>query len=230
MDGSFLSETFLLLLGGLPLTLNLAITSTLLGLLGALLLALMRTSGVTLLDIWARAYVFVFRGTPLLIQIFLIYYGLGQFRPELQELGLWKLFREPYWCAIIALALNTAAYGSEIIRGGIGAVPHGALEAAHACGMGPVLRLRRVVFPLALRVALPAYGNELILMVKATSLASVITLMDVTGLAQKVISQTYRSVEVFACAALIYLSLNFVLTRLVQFLEWKLSPDRRGAH
>jgi len=169
----------------------------------------------------------VFRGTPLLIQIFLIYYGLGQFRPTLQEWGLWGVLRSSYWCAIIALAMNTAAYGSEIIRGGIAAVPHGAIEAAQACGMGPVLRLRRIVFPLALRIALPAYGNELILMVKATSLASVITLMEITGLASKLISQTYRSIEVLACAGLIYLVLNFLLTRMVHALEWKLSTERR---
>lgn len=228
MDFTFLSETLLTLLGGLPLTLNLALTSTAIGLAGALTLALMRTGGASPLQAGARAYVYVFRGTPLLIQIFLIYYGLGQFRPELQALGLWGLFRSPYWCAVIALAMNTAAYGSEIIRGGIASVPHGALEAAAACGMGRGLRLRRIVFPLALRNALPAYGNELILMVKATSLASVITLMDVTGLAQKLISQTYRSVEVFMCAGLIYLALNFILTHLVHMLESALSLTRQG--
>ena len=229
MDFAFLGETFVTLLGGLPLTLNLAATSILFGLVGAFALALARTSGNAPLVALARAYVFVFRGTPLLIQIFLIYYGLGQFRPALQELGVWGLLRSPYWCAVIALAMNTAAYGSEIIRGGLKAVPPGAVEAAAACGMGRVLRLRRIVFPLALRIALPAYGNELILMVKATSLASVITLMDVTGIAGKLIAQTYRSVEIFSCAGLIYLALNLLLTRLVHMLEWKLSPERRGA-
>jgi octopine/nopaline transport system permease protein len=229
MDFAFLGQTFVTLLGGLPLTLNLAATSILLGLLGATGLASMRASHSAALANLARAYVFLFRGTPLLIQIFLVYYGLGQFRPTLQELGLWGVLRSPYWCAIIALTLNTAAYGSEIIRGGIAAVPPGAIEAANACGMGPVLRLRRIVLPLALRVALPAYGNELVLMVKATSLASVITLMDVTGLAAKIIAETYRSVEVFACAGLIYLALTFILTRLVQVLEWKLSPERKSA-
>ncbi|MEO8060103.1 MAG: ABC transporter permease [Burkholderiales bacterium] len=230
MDFTFLRETFVQLLSGLPLTLNLAATSVVLGLCGALVLALMRGCGVAALESTARVYVFVVRGTPLLIQIFLVYYGLGQFRPFLQELGLWGVLRSPYWCAVLALAANTAAYGSEIIRGGIGAVPPGALEAAAACGMGPTLRLRRIVLPLALRAALPAYGNELILMVKATSLASVITLMEVTGLAGKLIAQTYRAVEVFTCAGLIYLSLNFLLTRAVQMLEWRLNPERHGAN
>ena len=162
MDIAFLRDTFVTLLGGLPLTLNLALTSTLIGLNGAIALALARVSGVAALTYLSRAYVFVFRGTPLLIQIFLIYYGLGQFRSTLQEWGLWGVLRSPYWCAVLALAMNTAAYGSEIIRGGIAAVPHGAIEAAQACGMGTTLRMRRIVFPLALRVALPAYGNAIL--------------------------------------------------------------------
>jgi octopine/nopaline transport system permease protein len=226
MDFDFLKETFLILLGGLPLTLNLAASSIALGAFGALGLALMRASDIAVLVLFARLYVFVFRGTPLLIQIFLIYYGLGQFRPSLQEMGLWSFFRDPYWCAITALAMNTAAYASEIIRGGIAAVPSGALEAASACGMSRALRLRRIIFPLAVRQALPAYGSELILMVKATALASIITLMEVTGLAGKLIAETYRSVEIFACAGAIYLVLNFILTRVILAFEWWLSTDR----
>jgi octopine/nopaline transport system permease protein len=226
MDLSFMQATLLTLIGGLPLTLNLTASSILLGGAGALVLALMRTSGIALLSLPARAYVFVFRGTPLLIQLFMIYYGLGQFRPVLQELGLWSVFRDPYWCAVLAMAMNTAAYSSEIVRGGLGSVPPGALEAATACGMRPLMRLRRVVLPLAIRQALPAYGNELVLMAKATSLASTITLMEVTGLAGKMISQTYRAVEIFACAGIVYLALTFILTRAVLLLEWWLSPRR----
>lgn len=226
MDLSFMQATLLTLIGGLPLTLNLTASSILLGGAGALVLALMRTSGIALLSLPARAYVFVFRGTPLLIQLFMIYYGLGQFRPVLQELGLWSVFRDPYWCAVLAMAMNTAAYSSEIIRGGLGSVPPGALEAASACGMRPLMRLRRIVLPLAIRQALPAYGYELVLMAKATSLASTITLMEVTGLAGKMISQTYRAVEIFACAGIVYLALTFILTRAVLLLEWWLSPRR----
>src|SRR5215212_11187369 len=151
MDLAFMAETFVRLLDGLPLTLNLAFTAVALGVVFALLLALMRMSGVAVLDWLARIYVFVFRGTPLLVQIFLIYYGLGQFRPTLQELGLWSFVREPYWCALAALTLNTAAYSSEIVRGGLLAVPHEQIEAARACGMSGLLLFRRIVCPIALR-------------------------------------------------------------------------------
>ena len=227
MDFVFMKDTFLSLLSGVPLTLNLAFTSVALGAVLAMVLALMRMSGYRALDWPAQAYVFVFRGTPLLVQIFLIYYGLGQFRPTLQEWGLWTFFREPYWCAILAFTLNTAAYASEIIRGGLQAVPHNQVEAARACGMSRLLLFRRIIFPIAVRQALPAYGSELILMVKATSLASVITMMELTGIAHKLISQTFRVIEVFVVAGLIYLILNFIITRIIMAIEWRLSPHLR---
>jgi octopine/nopaline transport system permease protein len=229
MDFTFMYETFLQLLEGLPLTLNLACTSVALGAIVAMLFALMRMSGVAVLDWTARGYVFVFRGTPLLVQIFLIYYGLGQFRPTLQEWGVWGFFREPYWCAILALTLNTGAYASEIIRGGLLSVPHAQVEAARACGMSGVLLFRRIIFPIAVRQALPAYGNEIVLMVKATSLVSIITMMELTGIAQKLIAQTFRAIEVFIVAGAIYLFINFLVTRLIQAIEWWLSPHLRRA-
>ncbi|MBD9372737.1 ABC transporter permease [Rhizobium sp. ARZ01] len=229
MDFSFLSETFLNLLSGVPLTLNLALVSTAFGAVLAVLLTLMRLSSLRPVGWVAQFYVFVFRGTPLLVQMFVIYYGLGQFRPTLQAWGLWVFFREPYWCAIFALSLNTAAYGSEILRGGLQAVPHQQVEAARASGMWGFLLYRRIIFPIAIRQALPAYGSEIILMVKATSLASVITMLEVTGLAAKLISQSYRAVEVFVVAGLIYLMLNFAITRFVALIEWWLSPHRRPA-
>jgi octopine/nopaline transport system permease protein len=227
MDLAFMWETFLRLLEGLPLTLNLTFTSVALGAILAMLVALMRMAGIGLLDWIGRTYVFVFRGTPLLVQIFLIYYGLGQFRPTLQEWGLWAFFREPYWCAILALTLNTGAYASEIIRGGLQSVPHGQVEAARACGMSRVLLFRRIVFPIAVRQALPAYGNEIILMVKATSLASIITMMELTGIAQKLIAQTFRAVEIFIVAGAIYLFINFIVSRAIYAVEWWLSPHLR---
>lgn len=227
MDFAFLWETFLVLLSGVPLTLNLAFTSVAFGAVLAMVLALMRMSGIRVLDGIAKAYVFVFRGTPLLVQIFLIYYGLGQFRPTLQEWGLWVFFREPYWCAILALTLNTGAYASEIIRGGLQSVPYGQVEAAKACGMSGFLQFRRIVFPIAVRQALPGYGSEIILMVKATSLASIITMMEITGLASKLISASFRAVEVFVVAGAIYLILNFVITRIIMAIEWWLSPHLR---
>jgi octopine/nopaline transport system permease protein len=216
------------LLAGLPLTLKLAAGSVGCGAVLAVLLALMRLSGLPVLAWIARAFVFVFRGTPLLVQIFLIYYGLGQFRPSLQAWGLWWFFREAYWCALTALSLNTAAYASEIIRGGLLSVPAGQIEAARACGMSRGTLYRRIIGPIALRQALPAYSNEIISMVKATSLASIITLTEVTFIAQKLISQTFRAVEIFVVAGAIYLIINILITRVIVGLEYWLSPHLRA--
>ena len=227
MDYAFLAETWLALLAGLPLTLKLAAVSVVCGFALALTLALMRLSGIGLLAWPARAFVFCFRGTPLLVQIFLIYYGLGQFRPSLQAWGLWPFFREAYWCALLALSLNTAAYASEIIRGAILSVPPGQVEAARACGMNPLTLARRIVGPLALRAALPGYSNEIISMVKATSLASIITLAEVTFIAQKLIAQTFRAIEIFVCAGSIYLLINLAITRALLVWEHRLSRHLR---
>ncbi|MER9413847.1 MULTISPECIES: ABC transporter permease [unclassified Mesorhizobium] len=229
MDFAFFAEILPKLLAGLPLTLELAGTSILLGAILALALALAQRLRQPLIDWPIKGFVAVFRGTPLLVQIFLIYYGLGQFRPTLQELGLWGLFRDPYWCAILALTLNTAAYGSEILRGAMQSVPSGQIEAAQAFGMTRLMTLRRIVLPIALRQALPSYGNEIILMVKGTSLASIVTLMEITGIAQGIISQTYRAMEVFVCAGAIYLILNFIITRTLGRLEYNLSRHLRPA-
>lgn len=226
MDIAFLTETFVSLAGALPLTLELAATAILLGAGLAMALALARLSGIIVLDWLARLYVFLFRGTPLLVQIFLIYYGLSQF-PAVRHSFLWPVLREPYWCAVLALMLNTAAYASEIIRGGLLSVPHGQVEAARACGMPRMMIFRRVTLPLAIRQALPGYGNEMIAMVKATSLASIITLMEITGVAAKIISESYRVIEVFVVAGALYLAINFVLTRLVAMLERRLNPAER---
>ncbi|MES0139638.1 ABC transporter permease [Mesorhizobium sp. M0016] len=229
MDFAFFAEILPKLVAGLPLTLELAGTSILLGAILALALALAQRLRQPLIDWPIKGFVAVFRGTPLLVQIFLVYYGLGQFRPTLQELGLWGLFREPYWCAILALTLNTAAYGSEILRGAMQSVPSGQIEAAQAFGMTRLMTLRRIVLPIALRQALPSYGNEIILMVKGTSLASIVTLMEITGIAQGIISQTYRAMEVFVCAGAIYLILNFIITRTLGRLEYNLSRHLRPA-
>lgn len=228
MDFPFLLEAATRISAGIPLTLQLAVTSLLVGLVLALLLAAMRLSGVLPLDWMARIYVFVFRGTPLLVQMFLIYYGLPQV-PWLRYSALWPYLREPWWCALLALALNTAAYGSEIIRGGLLSVPQGQVEAARACGMSGAKLFRRIIAPVALRQALPGYSNEMILMVKATSLASIITLMEITGLAHKLISESFRAIEVFIVAGATYLAINFAITRLVLALEYWLSPHLRDA-
>jgi len=228
IDFSFMVEAVTRIVPGIPLTLELMAISVAAGFVFALLLAAMRLSQVRPLDWIARAYVFVFRGTPLLVQMFLIYYGLPQFR-ELRDTWLWPFLREPYWCAILALTLNTAAYASEIVRGGVQSVPFGQIEAARAGGLSGLRLFRRIVAPIALRQALPAYTNEIILMIKATALASIITLAEVTGLAYRLIAETYRAIEVFIVAGSIYLLLTFALTRATRLLEWWLSPHLRGA-
>ncbi|WP_457588165.1 ABC transporter permease [Ensifer canadensis] len=226
MDWTFLHETFVSLVSAVPLTLLLAANSIAFGAVLAVGIAVARFSAVAPLRWLAQAYVFVFRGTPLLVQIFIIYYGLSQF-PAIRHSLLWPILREPYWCAVLALGLNTAAYASEIVRGGLLSVPYGQVEAARACGMSRFMIFRRITLPLGVRQALPGYGNEMISMVKATSLASIITLMEVTGVAARIISESYRAIEVFVVAGAIYLTINFLLTRLVQLVEFRLSPHLR---
>ena len=227
MDIKFLVEAFYSIIPGVPMTLGLAFISVVLGLILALGLAAMRLSGISLLSWFAQIYVTLFRGTPLLVQLFLIYYGIGQF-PAVRHSVLWPFLREPYWCAILSLTLNTAAYGSEVVRGGLLAVPRGQVEAAVACGMSRLGLWRRIMLPVAMRQALPGYGNEIISMVKATSVTSLITLMEISGLAAKMISETYRVVEIFIVAGLIYLAINLVLTQLIQWLDHRLTPHLRS--
>jgi len=226
MDFHFMSDTFLSLLAGVPKTLQLASISITAGAGFALILASLRLYGPWPVRMLVRGYVFAFRGTPLLVQIFLIYYGFGQISAVRHSFA-WVYLREPFWCAVLALSMNTAAYGAEIIRGGILSVPYGQIEAAWACGMSGTRTFRRIIFPLALRQVLPAYSNEIILIIKSTSLASIITLMEVTGIAYKVISQTYNAVPVFVCAGAIYLLINFAITRVMQYFERKLTPHLR---
>ncbi|MBV2143477.1 ABC transporter permease [Falsochrobactrum sp. TDYN1] len=228
MELSFMAQIMGQLLYGLPLTVQLALTALALGGVLALVFVLMQLSGSWLLASTAKLIVFMFRGTPLLIQLFIIYYGLGQIELIRQSFA-WPFFREPYWCALLALTLNSAAYTSEVMRGGFMSVPTGLVEAGKAYGMSPVLLLRRIILPIAIRQALPAYSSEVVSLVKATSLASIITLMEVTGIAQKLMSQTYRATEIFICAGLIYLVINFILTRFVLLLEYWLSPHLRPA-
>lgn len=223
---AFMLDTLWQLLGGIPLTLSLTALAVANGFVIALALVLMRSSRLL---IWpARLYVFLFRSVPLLVLIFLVYYGLSQF-PSLRASFLWPYLREPYWCAIIALSLNTSAYSSEIIRGGFQAIPRGQIEAAMATGMSRFTLLRRILLPLAIRQALPAYCSEIILLLKATSLVSIITLMEITGIAHRIIASTYRPFEVFICAGAIYLTMNFVITRIFLSIEYRLSPHLRPA-
>ena len=225
MDGSFMLDCFLQLLKGLPLTLRLAACACLAGFALAWLLCAMRLSGKRWLDVPAWLLVEVFRGTPLLVQLFIIYYGFSQ-SAWLRASFAWPYLRDAYWCALLALTLNTAAYTSEILRGGVKAVAAGQQEAAAALALSRWQIWRHVIWPLAWRQMLPAYGNEVILMVKATSLASIVTLMEVTGIAARLVSQSYRPVEVFVCAGALYLLINFSITRVVMRLERRLHRDR----
>jgi len=227
MSPSFIWETFVTLLAGVPVTLQLTVVSVLAGIALALVLAVLRLSRSRLARLFVSTYVFAFRGSPMLVQIFLIYYGLGQFKSTLQDLHLWYLFRDPYFCVLLALSLNTAAYGCEIIRGGLQSVPAQQVEAGRACGMSGLLLFRRITMPIAVRNIVPIYGNEVILMVKGTALASTVTIMEITGIAAKLIAETYRAFEVFAAAGALYLLINFFLMRLIGLVERAMSPHSR---
>ncbi len=226
MDFALMFESILPILGGARMTIVLVTLSLTMGFVLAIITALIRRSRLTWLSGLVRLYVFVIRGTPLLVQIFLIYYGLGQIL-WIRESFLWPALRDPFWCAIIALTINTTAYGSEIIRGGLEAVSWGEIEAAKSMGMSGFLLFKRIVFPIAIRQALPAYGNEVILMVKATSLASTITIMEMTGIANVIMAENYRPLEVFIVAGSFYLLINFIMTRIIQVIEWRLSGHLR---
>lgn len=218
LDWSFLTDVTSQLLSGLPLTLQLAALSLTIGFVLAVFVAGAAGSAFGPLRWIAKAHVELFRGTPLLLQIFLIYYGLGQIAP-LRQSVLWPFLREPYWCAILALALNTSAYTAEIIRGATQAVPAHEIEAGRACGMSGFLLRRRIIWPIALRQGLAVYGSEAILMIKATSLASIITLTELTGIAHKLISSTYRVFEIFIVTGAIYLALTFLMSTAFALLE-----------
>jgi len=227
MDYALMIESILPIMAGARVTLQLVVISLTMGFGLAVVSAVVRRADIPLASRLVRIYVFAIRGTPLLVQIFLIYYGLGQFA-WIRESVLWPVLQKPFWCAIIALTINTTAYGSEIIRGGLDAVPWEEVEAARSIGMSGLLLFRRVIFPVAIRQALPAYGNEVILMVKATSLASTITIMEMTGVANVIMAENYRPLEAFLIAGGFYLLINFVLTRCIQIIEWFLSGHLRS--
>lgn len=227
MDWPFMFDVLRQLLSGVPLTLQLTALSLCAGFMLAVLVAGAVGSDIALLRWIAKWHVELFRGTPLLVQIFLIYYGLGQI-PALRHSFLWPFLREPYWCAVLALALNTSAYTAEIIRGAIQAVPSGEVEAARACGMSGFLLRRRIVWPIAIRQGLPVYSSEVILMVKATSLASIITLTEMTGIAHKLISSTYRVFEIFIVTGALYLALTFLISATFSILERRLHAHYRS--
>ncbi len=211
-DVSLITYSVPRMLVGIGLTFELMFLSAVIGLALAIMLLLMRMSGKWYLGWPAQVFIYVFRGTPILVQIFIIYYGLPQFE-FIRESIFWPILREPFGCAVVALSLNTGAYVSEILRGGVLGVDRGVLEAATALGLNARQKFIYITAPIATRLAIPAYSNDFISLMKATSLASTITLMDMTGIARTIVAQTFAPYEIFISLAIIYMILTFFIQR-----------------
>ena len=222
MDLELMISSFPKLLGATIITLKLLSVSLIIGLIIGLIFAILRLNKNIFINRFAYLYSYIFRGTPLLVQIFIIYFGLGQIE-YLRSTFLWIILKEPYWCAIIAFALNTGAYTSEIFRSAFQTIKSGLIEAGKSLGISSKIIFYKIQIPIAIRQSLPAYGNEMILMMKGTSLASTVTLMDLTGVAKYIISTTFKPVEVFIVAGGIYLFMTFIIHNLIKFLEKKYS-------
>ena len=220
MDIDFALEHFPRLLKATKLTIQLTFLSLFFGLFVGFFTAILRTSKIKIFFFIAYYYSYIFRGTPLLVQIFIIYFGLGQVE-WIRESFLWIFLKEPYSCAILAFTLNTGAYSSEIFRSAFETINRGIVEAAEGLGINKIHTFFKIKLPIAIRQSLPAYGNEMILMLKGTSLASTVTLLDLTGVAKHIISTTFRPVEVFIVAGSIYLVMTFIIHNFIKFLEKK---------
>jgi len=222
MDISLMAASLPKLLSAAVITLKLLSLSLFFGIFIGLIFAILRLNKNPIINKFAYGYSYVFRGTPLLVQIFIIYYGLGQIE-YFRSTFLWVIFKEPYWCAIIAFALNTGAYTSEILRSAFQTIKPGIIEAGKSLGISNKIIFYKIQIPVAIRQSLPAYGNEIILMMKGTSLASTVTLMDITGVAKHIVSTTYKPLEIFITAGGIYLFMTFIIHNLIKYLEKKYS-------
>ena len=222
MDFELMVNSFPKLLNATLITLKLLSVSLIIGLFIGLFFAILRLNKNVFINKFAYGYSYIFRGTPLLVQIFIIYFGLGQIE-YLRSTILWVILKEPYWCAIIAFALNTGAYTSEILRSAFQTIKPGLIEAGKSLGISNKIIFYKIQIPIAIRQSLPAYGNEIILMMKGTSLASTVTLMDLTGVAKYIISTTFKPVEVFIVAGGIYLFMTFIIHNVIKYLEKKYS-------
>ena len=220
MDFDLILSSFPKLLIASVTTLKLLSVSLVIGLCLGLFFAVLRIKNNIILGKIAYGYSYIFRGTPLLVQIFIIYYGFGQVE-FIRDSFLWVILKEPYWCAIIAFALNTGAYTSEILRSAFQTIKPGFIEAGKSLGIPNKIIFYKIQIPIAIRQSLPAYGNEIILMLKGTSLASTVTLMDLTGVAKFIISTTFKPIEVFIIAGSIYLFLTFIIHNIIKLLEKK---------
>ena len=212
-----------LYLSGISTTLGLLFSSLAIGGVLALLCALALTSRWTMLRWLVSGYTYVIRGTPLLIQVYLIYYGLGQLewiQTRWDDVWPWTHFKEPFFCALLAFSLNTAAYTAEMLAGAIRETSAGEMEAAQAYGMSRFQAMRRIVLPSALRRTLPAYSNEVVMMLQSTSLASAVpSMLDVTAAASRVYSDYYLPFEAYIAAAAIYLIATFCLIGVFRLAE-----------
>ncbi len=215
MNQQYLSQ----MLEGLATSLQLTGASLLVGCILSLLMTVTLILRLPVIHWFTRSLITLFTGTPLLVQIFLVYYGPGQF-DWIRESFLWAWLSQPWFCAMLALALNTAAYSTLLFRGAFNAIPAGQWEACRALGMDKVATLK-VLLPYALRRAVPAYSNEVILVFKGTSLASTITIMDLMGYAQRINGQTYDTLTVFGIAGAFYLVVNGILTLIFRQVEKK---------
>ena len=212
------------LLEGAWLTVELVAIAVLAGLILALPMGIARASRHWYVRALPYGYIFFFRGTPLLVQLFLVYYGLAQF-DAVRQGPLWPYLRDPYWCTVITMTMHTAAYIAEILRGAIQAVPPGEIEAARALGMSRAQSMLYIILPRAARIGLPAYSNEVILMLRASALASTVTLLELTGMSRTIIARTYLPVEIFFAAGIFYLVIAYVMVRAFKLLERKLRVD-----
>ena len=217
MDLDLMISSFPKLLNATLVTLKLLSLSLIFGLILGLFFAILRLNKNIFLNRFSYFYSYIFRGTPLLVQIFIIYFGLGQIE-FLRSSFLWIILKEPYWCAIIAFSLNTGAYTSEILRSAFETINKGFIEAGDSLGISKKIIFYKIQIPIAIRQSLPAYGNEIILMLKGTSLASTVTLMDLTGVAKYIISTTFKPIEVFIVAGGIYLFMTFIIHNFIKYL------------
>ncbi|MYM60529.1 ABC transporter permease subunit [Vibrio sp. OCN044] len=206
MDFSLIIESLPIYLGGLWTTTWLVAASLIIGLFVAIPLGIARNSTHYLFKGPSWAFIYFFRGTPLLVQLYLIYYGMDQFFPVKDT--LWE---NAWFCALVAFVLNTSAYTAEIIRGSINGLPKGEVEAAKAYGMSTLMTYRRIILPSALRRALPAYSNEVIFMLHGSAVAGIVTIVDLTGAARLVNSRYYAPFESFLTAGLFYMCLTFII-------------------
>ncbi|MCD1633672.1 ABC transporter permease subunit [Martelella mediterranea] len=230
MNWDIIAENSGLFLEGAKLTLVLTFFALLLAFAIAVPLSFLRNSNNRAIRGAVHAYTLVFRGTPLLVQLFLIYFGLAQFE-LIQTSFLWPWLSSPMVCVLMALALNSGAYTTEIFAGALRHIPHGEIEAARAFGIPPLAAARRILLPAMLTRALPLYGNEMIMMLHATSLASTVTLLETTGVARQISLNDYIQFEPYVTAAGIYLVMTFVLVSAFQLVQRRyagyLQPRRR---